>query len=96
MLHFRHRLPLLIAALLLLQVLTVAHAFEHPVHAPAGDIHCAVCAHGHDSGHAPPTAAEIPQPGHVAQADVSAAPCPQQRHRPQRPHSRAPPHSPRT
>lgn len=45
---------LLLAAVLLMQALAVAHAFDHPVATPHADHVCASCAHGH-LGSGPPS-----------------------------------------
>ena len=56
MLHPRRRIALLLAGLLLLQALAVAHAFDHPAAGQAGH-QCVACLHGHGGGFAPPAEA---------------------------------------
>lgn len=90
MLRFRHRLNLMLAGLLLLQALAVAHAFDHPV-GQHTDHECVACPHGHGGGALPSaetgTALTAPAHGPERAADTrppAAAPA-------RGYHSRAPP-----
>lgn len=72
MLRFhRRRLSVLLAGLLLLQALAVAHAFDHPVGQHA-DHECVACPHGHGGAAIPPTAADT-TPAPAAQDHTRAA-----------------------
>lgn len=53
--HSRCRIAALVAGLLFLQALVVAHAFDHPATEHA-DHQCIACLHGHGGGHALPAA----------------------------------------
>lgn len=71
MLHLRRRIAWLLAGLLLVQALAVAHAFDHPP-VGQGDHQCAVCLHGHGGGHA--LVAEAPAMALPRHREPTAAP----------------------
>lgn len=64
-----------LAALLTVQALNLAHAFDHPIAAHA-DHACAVCAHGSGPDHVPPAAAETILPLGAAPVALTMPPAP--------------------
>ncbi|MES1945283.1 hypothetical protein PC39_14237 [Salinisphaera sp. PC39] len=75
MFRSRRHLSVLLAGLLLLQALAVAHAFDHPVGQHA-DHDCVACPHGHGGGALPSaeTGTALTAPAHGPERAVDTRP----------------------